>query len=269
MSKPMFLAMIVAGALLGVLSAGCGGASGSSDPVVAQVGRASITESTLNHRVAAFVRSDFYAVNVSKAPPGLATDPPDYASCVRAAKTLAPPASSGKRIFTAAQLERRCHSLYTYVRQEALSDLIYGLWAVGQDAEIGKHVSDQAVQQDLGELVKKHYKTQQAFATYLANAGWSLADMHYNVKRSLLAQQLAADSEAKARKLGGGEQALVKVILQRNVKWTNKTNCRAGYVVSQCKEYKATPASTTPIESSPAVIFEEMNGGRYVQASSR
>ncbi len=267
MSKSMFLALIVAGVLLGALLAGCGGTSGSSDAVVAEVGSTPITESMLNHWTATFVRGDFYQVNAGKAPLGLATDPPDYASCVKAAKTLAPSPSSGKRILTAAQLDHRCHILYGFVRDEALSYLISALWADGMSAEIGKHVSNEDVQRTINESIKKGYKTQQAFATYLANRGWSLSDMRYVVKRNLLNQKLTADAQRKAASLGGGERAFGQVLLQRISKWTKKTSCHAGFVVLRCKEYRAKKASTVPEEASPAVIFEEMNGGRYVSAA--
>jgi hypothetical protein len=267
MSKSKFAAMIVSAGVVGVSLAGCGGSSGAGGTVVAQAGRATITEATLNHWMATFVRGDFFqATGGSKAPAGLATDPPDYGSCAKAAKTLAPSPSSGKLILTRTQLEHRCHELYRYVRQEALSYLISVLWAVGQGAELGKHVSEQQVQGHLSTIIREQYKTQQAFATYLANKGWSLADMQYILKRNLLVQKLQADAETKASRLGGGQHALVKVILTRNARWTAKTHCRAGYIVWQCREYKPT---STANESSPAIMFEEMRGARIVGASPR
>ncbi|MBA3807123.1 MAG: hypothetical protein H0X28_01815 [Solirubrobacterales bacterium] len=262
MSKPMFLGVIVAGVLVGGVLAGCGGASGSSDVVVAKVGNTPITESTLNHWTATFVRGDFYSANSSKAPAGLATDPPDYAVCVKASKTLEPISSSGKPTRSAAQLEHRCQVLYKLVRAEALSYLISSLWAVGMSAEIGKHVSDQDVQRYLGGYIKREYRTQQAFATYLANRGWSIADMHYILKRNLLSQQLDPALRHRAAALGGGERAYGEAYIASISKWTLKTHCRAGDVVARCKGYKAKPAKTGPGEASPAVILEEIATGR-------
>jgi hypothetical protein len=267
MSKLMFLVMIVGALLLGTLLAACGRASGSSDAVVARVDGTPITESTLNHWVATFVRGDFYQVNGHKTPVGLATNPPNYASCVTAAKTLAPAPSSGKRILTAAELGRRCHLLYRFVREEALTYLISALWDVGMTEEIGKHVSDQEVEQYLHGLVKRQYKTRQAFVTYLAARGWSLADMHYILKRNLLDQLLTADAEKKANRLGGSEHAMGEILVQREAKWVKKTSCRPGDVVMRCAGWKAKAGPTKPDELSPAVIFEEMNGGRYVSAA--
>jgi hypothetical protein len=267
MSRSKFAVMIVSAVFVGVLSTGCGGSSDSGSTVVAQVGSATITKATLDHWMATFVRGDYYqATGGLKAPPGLATDPADYGSCVAAAKTLAPSPSSGKLILSKAQLEHRCRALYRDVRQEALSYLISVLWAEGQSAELGKHVSEQQVQHYLGGVIEKQYKTRQVFATYLANKGWSLPDMYYILKRNLLEQKLLSDAKVKASQHGGGQQAWTKVVIERDAKWTAKTNCRAGYTVSQCRDYKLTATATT--ESSPAVMFEEMRGARLIVPKS-
>jgi hypothetical protein len=268
MSKAMFAAMLASAALAGLLAAGCGGASGASgggDTVVAKVGSTPITESTLNHWVATFVRGDFYEAVGQKAPAGLGTDPPNYPSCVQAAKAIAPSRSSGKRILSKAQLEHRCRVLYRDVAAEALTYLISALWTTGQGAELGKHVTDQEVQRYLSKLVRERYKTTQAFAEYLASKGLSVADMQYLLKRNLLAEQVGREVRAKAQKLGG-QQALIKSIAELNARWTEKTHCRAGHLVAQCHEYTAGSNST---ESSPAIIFEEMRGSRFVQALKR
>jgi hypothetical protein len=122
MSKSRLAAIVITTVLVALLAAGCGSSSGSSGTVVARVGGATITEATLDHWMATFVRGDFYqATGGLKAPAGLATDPPNYSSCVSAAKTLAPSPSSGKLILTSTQLERHCRALVKYVRSEALS----------------------------------------------------------------------------------------------------------------------------------------------------
>jgi hypothetical protein len=242
---------------IGVLSiAGCGGSTGKADAVVAQVGSSTITEPTLLHWMATFIRGDYYATTGHKAPDGLAADPPNYSSCASAAATLAPSPASKKHRLTTQELQHACHVLYQDVRAEALSYLISVLWAVGEARELGTTVSDREVQLKLNVLAKQQYSTRQAFTTYLANKGWSLADIHYIYKRNLLSQKLITDARSKASKLGGGQQAFVNVVVRRNVKWTTKTKCRAGDLVWQCQGYRP-KASSGP---SPAVLFEEMEG---------
>jgi hypothetical protein len=239
----------------GLAVVGCGGTAGNGDPVVAQVGSTKITESTLHHWMATFVRGDFYATIGTKAPAGLATDPPNYAACVAAAKTIEPRPSSGKPRLTGTQLEQKCHALYRDVRSEALSYLISVLWSIGEAGEMGRTVSDREVQKQIDTLITRTYKTQQAFFTYLDNKGWSLADMHYIVKRNLLSQ-LVNDVAANKAISQNGQRAFVNMVLRRNAKWTTKTKCQTGYLVWQCKGYKP----TAPSDPSPAVLFEEIVG---------
>jgi hypothetical protein len=245
-------------ALTAAVISGCGGGSGSGG-VVAQVGGTPITQATLNHWVATFIRGDYYQVIAKKAPAGLATDPPDYRACVGAAKSLAPIRNSGKPILGEAQLGRRCRQLYQDVRLEALSWLISVLWQKGQAAERGEQVTDAALERNLDKWAKEKYGTRQALMAYLDKKGWSLADLHYILKRNLLSELNLIDLHRKATRVttdpAGIQKALLKYLLKLNARWTSKTSCGAGYVVWQCKEY--TPRTST--NPSPAVLFEEMS----------
>lgn len=240
-------------ALASVLVTGCGGTGGSSDPVVAQVGNTNITESTLHHWTAVFMRGDYFSTTNTKAPAGLATEPPNYPSCVAAAKTIEPSPSSGKPRLTEAQLNQKCHALYKAVRSEALSYLISVLWEIGQAQEMGRTVSDQEVQKQINTLISRTYKSQQAFFTFLDRKGWSLADMHYIVKRNLLSQ-IITDAAVNRATTKAGQRAFVDAVLQRNAKWTTKTQCHTSELVWQCEGYK--PPATSG--QSPAVMFEEI-----------
>ena len=55
------------------------------------------------------------------------------------------------------------------------------------------------------------------------------------------------------------QAALSKFVKEFKKKWKAKTDCRAGYVVADCKQYKApkttstsTPATTPPATTTPA-----------------
>ncbi|HYM45583.1 MAG TPA: peptidyl-prolyl cis-trans isomerase [Solirubrobacteraceae bacterium] len=47
------------------------------------------------------------------------------------------------------------------------------------------------------------------------------------------------------------QQALSKFVKEFRKKWTSKTECRAGYVVQNCKEYKVPKTRSTPIPITP------------------
>lgn len=137
LNKLVSLAVSIASLVfLAISLPGCGKSASGADSVVAQVGKSPITESTLRHWAATFLRGDFFSGTGHKAPAGLGTDPPNYAACVAAAKTLTP--APGKPKLNATQLNRRCHELYRSVSVEALSFLIGSLWSIGQVAELGE-----------------------------------------------------------------------------------------------------------------------------------
>jgi hypothetical protein len=250
--------------MIGVLSlafaAGCGSSSSSGgNAVVAQVAGKKITESTLNHWTAVFMRGDFYQAAGRKAPIGFASDPPRPEACVSVAKTFAaktvPTPGVKKPKLSEGQLQVKCRALYTQVRQEALGYVLSILWGEGQVAELGRKVTDREVQQNLKELIVNTYHTQQNFQTTLANKGWSLADIQYIIRRNILGRIFVAALKAKAAKLGGGQSTFVKLVNQSNAKWSTKTNCRPQDLVWECQEYKPSAALGS---SSPAVLLEEM-----------
>jgi foldase protein PrsA len=73
-------------------------------------------------------------------------------------------------------------------------------------------------------------------------------------------QQTLAQAQAsvKSQLLATQQQgALSKFVKDFKKKWTAKTDCRSGYVVTDCKQYKApktpsVPTTVTPQTSTPA-----------------
>jgi foldase protein PrsA len=67
-----------------------------------------------------------------------------------------------------------------------------------------------------------------------------------------------AQTSVKAQLVATAQQgALSKFVKDFKKKWLSKTECRAGYVVTDCKQYKApktpsVPSTTTPPVSTPA-----------------
>ncbi len=63
--------------------------------------------------------------------------------------------------------------------------------------------------------------------------------------QTAIKQQLVASQQ---------QSALSKFVKNFKKKWIGKTDCRSGYVVADCKQYKApkTKSSTTPATTPPA-----------------
>jgi hypothetical protein len=269
MSRAIYRSLSLAAfvfALVGVSACGSsrngGGPRGSANNVVAIVGGTPITQSSLDHWAATFVRGDYYSTMQRRAPAGLATDPPNYAMCVsgeravieQAAEQPAPRRSKPRTKPTAAQLAVKCHQLYRDVRREALGYLISVLWVTGEAAERGHKVTEGAINERITELQQETYPKPGQFASYLANKGWSRTDLRYIVRRNLLSGYVLQEVKSQVGNGSGSELALARRVRANVQKWTTKTTCRGGIVVEACKEYRGATSS----DPSPAVIFEQL-----------
>jgi hypothetical protein len=232
----------------------CGGGGSTGGRVIAEVAGQPITESTLHHWTAAFINSDYRVVDARKAPPGLASAPPNYKACLAAATKIAATSQYLKRRPTTAELNVDCRQLYHAASLQAVSYLISSLWAVGQLAELGEKVTEQDLQRQLQQVAAKQYPTQQALHKYVDERGWTTTDLRNTLRQELLSARVVNGLKAKANKTGGGEHAFVELIQKRNATWTAKTNCRPAYLVWQCQEYKG----EEPGSPSAAVVLERI-----------
>lgn len=267
MSSPSRLLPALAAMSLAMIGLTACGSTGdgpdATNPVVAQIGGARITRSTLNHWMSSIVGGDYYESLLRRAPKGLVSDPPNYAACASAIETIGPPTSaagSSKAIRT--ELEGKCRELYSALRQQALTFLISEVWSVDVDAEYGIKVTNEEIKQVFEKLKAEQFPSKAAFATYLANHRWTLSDELDLVKRDLLTGKLEAALERKLGKTGHKPNDVQKAYLtlyEENVKkYTAKTICRAGYLAPDCKQYKA-PAHEPP---SPDILLEQIAASR-------
>jgi hypothetical protein len=228
-------------------------ACGDSDdpsPVVAKVRHMSITRETLSHWMTTLVDGDFREHVGGTAPRGLVSDPPSYRACVSAIEALGRPKASGTDSKPGAmQREAQCRQLHQALKQQALSYLIEGLWNIEEAADQGIHITDAEIDQQLAKD-----KASLGPVTH--------QDQLYLVKRSLLSTRLNEQRERALRgKMPEGEalqRAVAELYAQSIKRWPAQTSCRAGYLVAQCRGYKA-PTGSLP---SPAVLVEQIAASR-------
>lgn len=246
-------------ALIALVLAGCGsGATGNE--TIATVGKTPITRGSLQHWAAVFVRGDFYQVMGRRAPIGLSSSPPNFASCASAGATMAPPTKAGRAAPTRAELLKKCRALYHATELEALSFLITGLWSAGQDAALGIHVSDREVKDAVNSMKTMRYASDAAFRAYLRDKGWSLADLEFVLRRDLLGSRYTEHLRQGESAIARDRKRYVALVESGIVRWTAKTNCKSGYVVSECKQFNV--VSKHSPGPSPAAIFEQIAAGK-------
>ena len=222
---------------------------------VVQVGSTAITKPTLNHWMSAIVGGDFYERTHLVAPTGLVSEPPDYATCIAAVRTLA--SSREPKGRQEAQSKRKCEQLYQAVKQQAVGYLITAAVVMGQDAEQGLKVTASEVEQDFKRVQAEQFPAEAELRRYLAHRHWSLSDELFLIKRDLLSSKLTSKVEQRFAS-AGGEGALVKYVGEADTRWKAKTTCRPGYVVEDCSEYTAAQARAESADPSANSLIEEL-----------
>jgi hypothetical protein len=244
MSRPSphrIAAPLMVGLSLALLSCG------SSDHSLAHIQgtSATISKATLNHWMRALSSGDYRQNLAAIAPQGLVAEPADYPECARAAKRIVPRAGNGQLKLTDAQIGQKCRELYAAVKAQALSFLISVEWTVAEGEELGVHVTNALVEKEYARYRKEAFKTDTEFRKYISERGWTVSDMLYRYKRSLLTSKILPKFQEKVKQAGGGERAYFKLALERYRQLISRTSCKPGYVVPECKEYRE-PATAQP-----------------------
>jgi hypothetical protein len=234
--------------------AGCG--SSTSGDVVARVGSAPISQAMLNEWMKAVAGGDYFEHVGGPAPRGLVSDPANYPRCVAAAGKIVPRSASGTPAMTTQQISSRCHQLYGALKGQTL-ELLFSIESrVAEGAEQDIKPSGAEVNKVLARVKAEQFPKQGEYQAYLREREWTPSVETLQLERNIVTAKL----EAKYRARGAGwERAFGLALVNGEKRWTAKTSCKQGYVVSICKEYKASGPKTTET-TSPAILLEELAG---------
>lgn len=245
-------AVAVSIVLLGMSACGVG----HGDPpgeVVAKIGGTAVTRPELNHWMSTLAGGDFYEVGRRHAVPArLASEPPDYAACVASLQAAAANTHRGQGSATspplavnATQLLQKCHELYVALRLQATAYVVEGQWLTAVAAAVGVRASEAEVQSLLREIKAREYPRPGEFQRYLASSRRSLADELFVVKLDVLERRLGQQMSTHAKQIK---------LLEAGHKVTAETDCRPGYVVPHCRQFKTSKTSGR----SPVVLLEQV-----------
>jgi hypothetical protein len=250
MVKARYILAVLVTSLVVIGFAACSGGGGhSSGDAVAQVGETAITRAELDHWMATLTGGDFYGVARShRVPAELASEPPNYPACVASlqaagdsARSQQTSGSAPSTKQTAAQLLSKCRQLYVALRLQAISYLVNAEWNIGVYADLGIRASDAEVQRLLKEVKATEYPAPGQFQQFLTNNRRSLADELLVLKVNVLEQKLQ-------RKVGiEGVKRISAELSEAGKKWTDKTDCRPGYVVPHCRQFRKWKTTTDPV----------------------
>lgn len=232
--------VIVVLALVIGLSACGGGASGG---VIARVGGAAITSGELDHWMNVLIAGDFQEVSHGRTvPAGLVSEPPDYVRCVQRLKAAA--VVSTRTV----DLASMCRSLYQGLKLQALRWLVEKHWRLRLAAALGLVPTSGEVMRLYARLKAELFPTEARRVSYLAGKNMRVADFLLIVKLDLVEQKILAKANT------GGAQALAEFKREAS-KATAETDCSAGYVVEDCRQFKAPGAQYVV---APSVLLEQV-----------
>jgi hypothetical protein len=236
-------------------------ASANRSEVVAQVGEYPVTRAQVDHWMAHFAGGDYSIVSRNATvPDGLVSDPPDYARCVASLEGAAARSPTGGSRETGVQLLGKCRQLYQALRTQATSFLVSTQRTIGLGRDLGVTASDAQAQQLLDRAKAREYPTEADLRRYLATKRWTLSDV-------LLQDKLEVLGEAIIKKIHT-PQGRAKLSEAERL-WTEKTDCKPGYVVEYCKQYKG--GASYPSSPPPSVLMEQVTAlvtGRCVNLAA-
>jgi hypothetical protein len=214
----------------------CGGIT--SDAVV-EVNDTPITKAAFDHwmRVAATPSST--DTNGQTVVP----EPPDYATCVANLAASAARLEKGKKAPEKSELKARCEQQYKALESSVLNYLISADWVIGEGASLGIKLSDAEVKREFVKEKTAAFSQAAKFKAYLRDSGESVSDVLLSVKLRLLGQRI--EQKLIDRKPAKQRRAAFNAFVARfRKKWKAKTDCRPGYVVEDCRQYKPSTRSS-------------------------
>jgi hypothetical protein len=134
------------------------------------------------------------------------------------------------------------------VKQKALAFLITADWLEQEAAAEGVSASRTEVKASYEQLLNA--PTGSAVAASLARRGMSSADELLILRLGALAQKLRAKITASRQGLlqAGGQERVSSFIAAYRARWKQRTTCRPGYVIAECRE--GPPLSGSPARGS-------------------
>lgn len=131
---------------------------------------------------------------------------------------------------------------------QALGFLITSEWVLGEAAARHISVSEAEVKQRYAQLVHQSFPKSGSLKKYLAKSGETEVDLLARIKVELLASKIAA--KVTSGKSAAQRTALLSAFEKNfHVHWKDYTDCKPGYVMEDCKQYKGKPENLTATSS--------------------
>lgn len=123
---------------------------------------------------------------------------------------------------------------YKAIEEEALAELLDGLWILGQAAEMGISVTTEKVSVELAQIKEESFNTEKQFRSYLKHSHLTMRDVRYRVELQLLSTRI---QERVARGVKGPQnvqKAFSAFVDSYAERWRSRTICAPQYATERC-----------------------------------
>jgi hypothetical protein len=231
-SHPM---LALAGAMLALSLGACGTSATHATQkwgdAVVRVGRYTITKPTLEHWVSVEAVLTYDYKPTAPVPRGVIPEPPEYSSCIELEAKQLPHGTPASK----PALKQQCAAQRKAIQEHILEILITNDWMHEEARQQGVTVPGAEVNHMVGD----EFSSRAHFKRYLRLTGEHEADYQWIVESELLVTKLQRKAAAKpglsAAQIEAAEGGFGGGVVSR---WTPRTSCAPGYVISVCKEYK-------------------------------
>lgn len=208
--------------------------------VVAEVGSDRITKAEVSHWMQALAGVTYFELSAQHTvPSGLVSDPPNYASCVSHLEAAAASAPAKATQPTSVELLTKCREIYLAMRKQAIGYLVDLQWGIDTYRDLGVTASEAELQRAFKKVKADRFSTEAQFTSYLARSRLSLADEMEEVKLNLLSAKALPKLTRRVHGVKTANQVVYAKFLDYGRAWTAKTQCKPGYVVEHCSEYRS------------------------------
>jgi hypothetical protein len=194
-----------------VVLLGCGSATPSR--IIVRIGRSSITESALAHRM------------VIMAPQHRVPDPPHYAACIAEQQSLVP-------LSDRAAFAQECRQQYQLLRQRALGFLITSHWLVGEAERQRMNVTSAEVKGRLNEKQRAYPHGVAEFQAFLKAGARTVRDVAWEVRAELASEKIRRGLIDGERKVTHGQ---IVNYYRRNIRRYKTPERRYFYIYEHIK----------------------------------
>jgi hypothetical protein len=241
---------------------GCGG--GLPGNAFVSIDGSPITKNTLDHWLSIAARAE------GTGGIGVTPVPPAFTACIAGLRANV---AKGQKAPSEGQLKSSCEQRYKTLVDGVAGFLISSQWVIDEAADLGVSVTDAEVHKEFGVVRKQGLATAGDLEKFLASSGYTVSDLLLRIKLKMLSERVEAKvvkdvagkvtpaqvaafyaknrSEYRGETLTKagpairqqlaftGEQAAIAAFTKSfRKKWTPRTDCRAGFVVSDCRQYK-------------------------------